>query len=114
MALTPSVSVNKITIAQQATLLSNLKDLLAVPVSSLDDLHPDQKPMLNIFRRRLPDSPDPTAKTRPWNDTPYWIFTVPKAIVDNHGGFWSIQFTDLITGLVLSTTPPGGTSFTLN
>lgn len=38
-----------------------------------------------------------------WNNTPYWIFTVPPSIVDHHGGFWTPEFVDFISDIVQQT-----------
>jgi hypothetical protein len=39
-----------------------------------------------------------------WNNTPYWIFTVPRDIVDSHGGWASAKFGQLLTEIILQTT----------
>ena len=38
-----------------------------------------------------------------WNNTPYWIFTVPKDIVDNHGGWGSSKFAQLLAEIIQQT-----------
>jgi hypothetical protein len=93
----------------RAALLRNLTDLLAAPVP--DPANVDPSLFLNLYRRSAtPDPKHPDAKLQPWNDTPYWIFTVPKVIVNQHGGFWTTEFTSFVSGLVTATTPPGGTT----
>jgi len=38
-----------------------------------------------------------------WNNTPYWIFTVPKDIVDGHGGWGSPKFAQLLAEIIQQT-----------
>lgn len=38
--------------------------------------------------------------TGPFNDTPYWIFQVPKEIIDDHGQILQSNFVGLLTGLI--------------
>lgn len=96
-------------IPRRPALLGNLAGLLAAPVH--DPVNVDATYFLNLYRRSAtPDPKHPDAILQPWNDTPYWIFTVPRYIVNEHGGFWTLQFASFVGGLVTATTPPGGTT----
>jgi hypothetical protein len=95
--------------AIRPVLLGNLNSLLAAPVPHPTTVQPSL--FLNLYKRSAtPDPKRPNAKLQPWNDTPYWIFTVPKDIVNQHSGFWSPEFVNFISGLVTATTAPGGTT----
>ncbi|MBI2687995.1 MAG: hypothetical protein HYX27_16930 [Acidobacteria bacterium] len=37
---------------------------------------------------------------RSWNQTPYWIFSLPTAIVPDHGTIFTDRFTDFLTAFV--------------
>jgi hypothetical protein len=89
-------------------LTQRLQSLLALPAAASSPSGGTL--VLNLFYRHLPlGEHDEHGHSRPWNNTPYWIFTVPKNVVDKHSGFWNKDFTDLMTSLVAATTPPGGT-----
>jgi hypothetical protein len=48
-----------------------------------------------------------------WNNTPYWIFTVPKKVVNSHGGWNNPNFALLLTAIIQQTAanPSKGVGF---
>ena len=91
------------------------------PVTKLSGFVAIQKPfpsnpnsVINNLYYRTSTKPDSYGHSKPWNDTPYWIFTVPDSIVHQHGGFWAPAFTNLMSDLVIATTPPNGTPITIH
>jgi hypothetical protein len=63
----------------------------------------DSRRLLHIYTRYDPKDCSYSG-CAVWNNTPYWIFTVPPKIINGHNDIWEPRFINLLTDLVQAAT----------